>query len=453
MQITKTTLADVVLLNVEGRLDATTAPAFEGDIQAELQAGAKRLVIDLGQVQLISSAALRVLVSAAKQMKKQEGEILLCAMTPEVAKVFGISGLASLFNLQPTREEALSVLGVSAPESTPTPSEEVVTPEPIAVQPTLPPLQPIAVEPSPPEPEPIVKRTLPPPPPVIAPPPSERTLPPPPIRLPQPSKLPVSAPAPMGRQTVIFAVVGVIILLLVLLGVAAAVLSHKRAQPVAKSHGSGASHSHETVRDPSPPAEATPAPSTPPEEIASTPAPLVAAAGESSQPSGSETESVQPPKTLDFDQHGAENQETRRAVLQRIAAMSMSPAQRDRLSEAVDHARGMAKIITINFAAGHTELGAAAIAELKQALQRPDIQKLLNDPTAVFIVLGFADPKGSPQVNKETSQRRAERTLSTLRGACGLVNVMHAMGMGGSAIVDQEHTEKNRAVEVWAVQP
>lgn len=458
MQITKTTLADVVILSVEGRLDATTAPAFESGVQAELQSGAKRLVIDLGQVQLISSAALRVLVSAAKQMKKQEGQILLCAMTPEVAKVFGISGLASLFNLQPTREEALTVLGVSMAESAPPPVESAPAPlpaevppsEPVAVQPAeVPPPEPVAVQPAPPAPEPIVKRTLPPPPPMIAPPPSERTLPPPPVRLPPPSARALPPPAPKGRQTVIFAAVGAAILLVVLLGFVASGNSPKRGRA---AQASSAPHSKETARASA--RDATPPPAAVPDEVTSTPAPLATTqGGEPPQAPAGEAENVQPSRTLNFDGREAENQETRRAVLQRIAAMSMSPAQRDRLSEAVDHARGMAKIITINFAAGHTELGAAAVGQLKQALQRPDIQKVLNDPSAVFIVLGFADPKGSPQVNKETSQRRADRTLAALRGPCGLGNVMHALGMGGSEIVDQAHAEKNRAVEVWAVQP
>ena len=502
MQTQRTTRANVVILSVEGRLDATTAPTLESAIQAEWQAGTTRLVIELAQVQLISSAALRVLVSGAKQAKRQGSQIVLCALTPEVAKVFGISGLASLFDLYPTLPEALAALGVAdepapSPESAPEPQ-----PPPIVVPPVVgpgldqpsdvtadmpplavrggPPASPVSEAPPPapsPEPPPApapvasvpspepppVRRTMPPPP-VFVPAPSERVPPPPPVR--PPPALPPAGPAasllppvlaalladPRRRPALIGAAAGVAALVLILALVAP---GHR--------HGSGGTAKSSAATTPT--TASTPDVGTPP-DASSTPADAVnvpppppdatgapAAAADTPGNVAAETVSLPPRDTISLDANAAENQQTRQAVLKRIDLMPVSPTQRDRLYQSLDHARGLGKIITVQFANGRADLNNAAINDLKTALQRPDIARILSDPAAVVVVLGFADPKGSPQLNKDTSQHRADRTLAALRGPCAVPNVMHAVGMGGSEFLDSQHLEKNRVVEVWAVLP
>ena len=166
-----------------------------------------------------------------------------------------------------------------------------------------------------------------------------------------------------------------------------------------------------------------------------------------------EVVSVPSKEALRLDAGSPENQQTRHAVLQRIDLMPIQAAQQDRLYSAVDHARGMGKIITIQFGIGRTDLTAAAIVELKAALQRSDIRTLLADPTAVLVVLGFADSAGTPQTNKSLSERRADRTVAVLHGPCGMTNVTHAIGMGGSEFLDKEKLDKNRVAEVWVVLP
>jgi flagellar motor protein MotB len=53
----------------------------------------------------------------------------------------------------------------------------------------------------------------------------------------------------------------------------------------------------------------------------------------------------------------------------------------------------------------------------------------------------------------EISRSRAESVVKALKEKTELVNLMHAVGMGGQEIFDQSDLEKNRVVEVWAVQP
>ena len=77
----------------------------------------------------------------------------------------------------------------------------------------------------------------------------------------------------------------------------------------------------------------------------------------------------------------------------------------------------------------------------------------MDDPTAVLVVLGYADPKGNDKVNSDLSLSRARSVLDALRDRCGVQNVMHAVAMGGSTLFGTDKVEKNRVVEVWAVLP
>ncbi len=86
-------------------------------------------------------------------------------------------------------------------------------------------------------------------------------------------------------------------------------------------------------------------------------------------------------------------------------------------------------------------------------LNGPDLQKLLADPTVVLIVVGYADKKGEEAKNLDISRSRAESVVKALKEKMDLVNVMHAVGMGGQDLFDPSDLEKNRVVEVWAVQP
>jgi outer membrane protein OmpA-like peptidoglycan-associated protein len=90
---------------------------------------------------------------------------------------------------------------------------------------------------------------------------------------------------------------------------------------------------------------------------------------------------------------------------------------------------------------------------LKTEMESPAIMSLRDDPTAVFVILGYADPKGDEKRNIDISQSRADAVLLAMRDKCNIQNVMHAVAMGGSTLLDAQNLEKNRIVEVWAVLP
>jgi outer membrane protein OmpA-like peptidoglycan-associated protein len=163
---------------------------------------------------------------------------------------------------------------------------------------------------------------------------------------------------------------------------------------------------------------------------------------------------VQVEQKINPDLGREENRRIKEEVLTRIDAMpALSQADKDKLHDSVRRARGMGRIITIPFAKGQSALSSKNIENLKTAVQAPEVAKLLEDPTVIFVVLGFADKKGDPNANLRLSRARADSALKALRTNCGILNVLHSVGMGGSDLFDAGDQARNRVVEVWAVLP
>jgi outer membrane protein OmpA-like peptidoglycan-associated protein len=163
---------------------------------------------------------------------------------------------------------------------------------------------------------------------------------------------------------------------------------------------------------------------------------------------------VTSPQRVNMDITQQENKSVKAEVLTRVDQMpNISGGNKDKLYMAVERARQMGKILTIPFSSGKTELSAADVEALKTELDKPELANLRGDPTAVFVILGYADPKGDPKKNIAISQTRAESVLKTMRDKCGVINVMHTVGMGGSKLLDAQNLEQNRIVEIWAVLP
>lgn len=160
------------------------------------------------------------------------------------------------------------------------------------------------------------------------------------------------------------------------------------------------------------------------------------------------------PKTIDIDVTKAGNQRVRDEVLKRVDVMpNISATNKDRLYNSVQRARSMGLLVTIPFPSGSTKITPNEVPTLKAELEKPAVMKFREDPTAVFVVLGFADPIGDEKKNITISQARADSVLESMRDKCGINNVMHAVAMGGSKMLDTANLEKNRVAEVWVVLP
>ncbi|MDR0433689.1 MAG: STAS domain-containing protein [Gracilibacteraceae bacterium] len=96
MKITKTGTLPELTVAVEGRLDTSTAPQLEKELYL---AGVTKLVFDFADIEYVSSAGLRVLLSAQKKMNKQ-GEMIVRNVNETVAEVFEITGFSDILNIE-----------------------------------------------------------------------------------------------------------------------------------------------------------------------------------------------------------------------------------------------------------------------------------------------------------------------------------------------------------------
>ena len=98
MTIEKTINGSELTLALKGRLDTTTALQLEEEIKANIE-GVTRLIFVLDGLEYISSAGLRVLLSAQKVMNKQ-GEMIVKNVSEVVMEVFDVTGFADIFTIQ-----------------------------------------------------------------------------------------------------------------------------------------------------------------------------------------------------------------------------------------------------------------------------------------------------------------------------------------------------------------
>ncbi len=84
---------------VVGRVDVITAPQFERDVSSDLE-GVSDLVLDLKQLDYMSSAGLRVLVSLQKTMSAKKGKLTICSPSADILDIFTATGLTDFLNIE-----------------------------------------------------------------------------------------------------------------------------------------------------------------------------------------------------------------------------------------------------------------------------------------------------------------------------------------------------------------
>ena len=98
MNIQKELNQAVLTLSLEGRLDATTAPLLSAVVENELD-GVKALILDLELLEYVSSAGLRVILTAQDVMDEQ-GEMKVIRANETVMEIFDITGLVDLLTIE-----------------------------------------------------------------------------------------------------------------------------------------------------------------------------------------------------------------------------------------------------------------------------------------------------------------------------------------------------------------
>ncbi|MCK9581134.1 MAG: STAS domain-containing protein [Methanoregula sp.] len=117
MEITASRTGDQLVLTLTGRMDGTGAQQVTAAIRQNLTDHDMALIFDLGGVDYLSSAGLRVFQESARQMKERKGRIAVCQLQDFVRRIFTAGGFLRVVNDFPTVEAAL--VGTASAASTP----------------------------------------------------------------------------------------------------------------------------------------------------------------------------------------------------------------------------------------------------------------------------------------------------------------------------------------------
>ncbi|GAE36752.1 anti-sigma F factor antagonist [Halalkalibacter akibai] len=104
----------VLLVRLEGELDHHTAEELRGQVEQILANGSvKHIVLNLELLSFMDSSGLGVILGRYKQVKANGGEMVVCAISSSVKRLFEMSGLFKIIRLEDSEQFALQTLGVA----------------------------------------------------------------------------------------------------------------------------------------------------------------------------------------------------------------------------------------------------------------------------------------------------------------------------------------------------
>ena len=107
MEVTEKIKNGICILSLAGRLDANTSAGFQEQLLQIIEDGKSKIVLDCEKLDYISSAGLRVVLVAIKQVKQTEGRVVLCSLQDYIREVFEVAQFDAFLPIVPTLEEAL----------------------------------------------------------------------------------------------------------------------------------------------------------------------------------------------------------------------------------------------------------------------------------------------------------------------------------------------------------
>jgi stage II sporulation protein AA (anti-sigma F factor antagonist) len=105
---------DVLCIRLTGELDHHTAEDLrELATNAIEKYNIRHILLNLEHLSFMDSSGLGVILGRYKQIKQLHGEMVVCAISPAIQRLFDMSGLFKIIRLEPTEEFALQSLGVA----------------------------------------------------------------------------------------------------------------------------------------------------------------------------------------------------------------------------------------------------------------------------------------------------------------------------------------------------
>jgi anti-sigma B factor antagonist len=111
MEVTTTSYKHCDLIKVKGRIDSATAPQLAKALEDITNEGRFKIILNLGEVEFMSSAGLRVLISTQKTCKRyNRGEVALAVVPKRIYDALELAGFVPLFNFYETELDAVGAM-------------------------------------------------------------------------------------------------------------------------------------------------------------------------------------------------------------------------------------------------------------------------------------------------------------------------------------------------------
>ena len=108
MEITTRETIDVMVVILSGRLDAQTSDSASDELSRVAQQGKVNILLNLNDLEFVSSAGLRVLLQIAKLVQGENGKLMVCHANGVVKEVMELSGFESFLQMHETERDALA---------------------------------------------------------------------------------------------------------------------------------------------------------------------------------------------------------------------------------------------------------------------------------------------------------------------------------------------------------
>ncbi len=97
---------DIVVVYLKNRLDATNAPRLQNEIVPMINENVNKFILNMQDLEYISSSGLRLIVLMIKKIKQYEGNLMLTNLHPFVENIIDMTGFTQMLTIANTEEEA-----------------------------------------------------------------------------------------------------------------------------------------------------------------------------------------------------------------------------------------------------------------------------------------------------------------------------------------------------------
>lgn len=109
MKLSEEQKGNTKIFTIEGRLDSNTTPSFEEKIYSAIEEGKLYFILDLKNLDYISSTGVRAFIQLHKKLQKEKGILIFLAIPKKIQHILQITGFLPLFTMVETMPEALEL--------------------------------------------------------------------------------------------------------------------------------------------------------------------------------------------------------------------------------------------------------------------------------------------------------------------------------------------------------